>query len=145
MPEPEICGVNLGVLLIRMEEFDGFRSPGILLGGMMIEGALNELGTTPYLNAVTETVVCLPDAVQLLTPCTIGKEKPPFEELAAEILATGADLIVHRPVRLHHALKRSEPVPTGQCPQYGESYPLHLGPACPSCRGEAYYVYQKPR
>ena len=195
MTEPEICGINLGDLLIRMEEFHGFRSPGILLGGMMIDGALNELGTTPYLNAVTETVVCLPDAVQLLTPCTIGngflqvldwgkfalttydrltlagirawlnpdvlpayplihrwfersshrKEKPPFEELAAEILAAGADLIVHRPVRLHHALKRSEPVPTGQCPQCGESYTLHLGPACPSCRGEAYYVYQKPR
>lgn len=38
----------------------------------MIDRALGELGPTPYLNVVTETVVCLPDAVQLLTPCTIG-------------------------------------------------------------------------
>jgi formylmethanofuran dehydrogenase subunit E len=72
MPETEICGVKLEDFLIRMEEFHGYRSPGLLLGGMMLDTALEELGPTPYLNVVTETVVCLPDAVQLLTPCTIG-------------------------------------------------------------------------
>ena len=72
MPGIEICGVNLEDFLIRMEEFHGYRSPGLLLGGIMLDTALAELGPTPYLNVVTETVVCLPDAVQLLTPCTIG-------------------------------------------------------------------------
>ena len=72
MPETEICGVKLEDFLIRMEEFHGYRSPGLLLGGIMLDTALGELGPTPYLNVVTETVVCLPDAVQLLTPCTIG-------------------------------------------------------------------------
>ena len=72
MGEPELCGVSLADFLIRMEEFHGYRSPGLLLGGVMVDVALRELGTTPYLNVVTETVVCLPDAVQLLTPCTIG-------------------------------------------------------------------------
>jgi formylmethanofuran dehydrogenase subunit E len=193
MPARMICGISYDDLIIRMEEFHGYRSPGILLGGMMVEVALRELETTPYLNVVTETVVCLPDAVQLLTPCTIGngflqildwgkfaltgydrvtlaglrvwlkydilmdypliykwferstpaKEKPSFEELAADILDTGSDLIAHRAVRLHQTLKDSQRVMTGRCPDCGESYPLHLGPACSSCQGEAYYEYLK--
>ncbi|MFC1815602.1 formylmethanofuran dehydrogenase subunit E family protein [Thermodesulfobacteriota bacterium] len=38
----------------------------------MIDSALRELEPTPYLNVVSETVVCLPDAIQLLTPYTLG-------------------------------------------------------------------------
>ena len=72
MSDTLICGHNLDDLVIRMEEFHGYRSPGILVGALMIEEALKQVATTPYLNVVTETVVCLPDAVQLLTPCTIG-------------------------------------------------------------------------
>ena len=72
MSETTICGIRYNDFLIRVEEFHGYRSPGILLGGIMVENALRKLGPTPYLNVVTETVVCLPDAVQLLTPCTIG-------------------------------------------------------------------------
>ena len=67
-----ICDIPYEDFVVRMEEFHGFRSPGILLGALMVEAALKEVGTTPYLNMVTETIVCLPDAVQLLTPCTIG-------------------------------------------------------------------------
>jgi formylmethanofuran dehydrogenase subunit E len=67
-----ICGVDLEAYVIQMEAFHGYRSPGMLLGGFMIEAALDRLGPTPCLNVATETVVCLPDAVQLLTPCTIG-------------------------------------------------------------------------
>jgi len=55
-----------------MEEFHGYKSPGLLLGGLMVDVAQERLEPTPYINFVTETVVCLPDAVQLLTPCTIG-------------------------------------------------------------------------
>ncbi len=72
MPEPTICDLSLSEFLIRMEEFHGDRSPGILVGGMMVDLVLRHLAPTPYLNFVTETVVCLPDAVQLLTPCTVG-------------------------------------------------------------------------
>ena len=184
-----ICGLSFEDFVIRMEEFHGYRSPGILVGALMIEKALKEVGTTPYLNVVSETVVCLPDAVQLLTPCTIGngflqvldwgkfalttydrntlsgirvwlnykaldrfpliqhwfersaaaKEKPDFEKLANEILAAGSNLIAHRPVRLHQALKNSGHVRTGPCPNCGESYPLHFGTVCPACGGQAYY------
>jgi formylmethanofuran dehydrogenase subunit E len=180
--------------VIRMEEFHGYRSPGLLLGGMMVDVTLRELGSPPYLNVVTETVVCLPDAVQLLTPCTIGngflqvfdwgkfaltsydrvtlsgvrvwlnsdaltgyplirrwferttrpKEKPPFEDLASQILVASGDILNHKPVRLHRALKDSERVPTARCPECGESYALRLGSVCPACRTEAYYDYQPP-
>jgi len=188
MSETMICGVRYVDFVIRMEEFHGFRSPGILVGALMIEKALEELGATPYLNVVTETIVCLPDAVQLLTPCTIGngflqvldwgkfaltaydrktlagvrarlnenalynypqirswyersntKAKPLFEKLATEILKAGSNLVAHQPVRLHHALKSLHHVPTGSCPDCGESYPLHHGPTCPSCGNRAYY------
>lgn len=192
MPEPVICGIGYTDFIIRVEEFHGYRSPGILLGGFMLDAALHDVGTTPYLNVVTETVVCLPDAVQLLTPCTFGngflqifdwgkfaltaynrmtlsgvrvwlnhdqlpryklirdwfersdhtKKKPPFEALAQEILKAGKELVIHRPVRLHRALKDTQPVPTGNCPECGESYPLHHGPTCPSCQGNAYYNYE---
>jgi len=67
-----ICGIPVDALVLRIEEFHGYRSPGILVGSRMIATALHELGDTPYLNMVSETVVCLPDAVQLLTGCTMG-------------------------------------------------------------------------
>ena len=191
MSHTVICGVRYEDFVIRMEEFHGYRSPGILLGALMVEAALKEAGITPYLNVVTETIVCLPDAVQLLTPCTIGngflqvldwgkfaltaydrktlagirvwliydalagyplihgwferssktKEKPAFEQLAPEILKAGSNLIALRSVRLHQALKNSQPVPTGRCPDCGESYPLHFGAVCAACGGQAYYQY----
>lgn len=193
MSEHKLCGIKLSDYLIRVEEFHGYRSPGLLLGGMMLNIGIQQLEPTPYLNVVTETVVCLPDAVQLLTPCTVGNgflqildwgkfaftgydrltlagirvwlnterltgypkvhswfersaarsEKPPFEDLIPEILAAGANIIDHRPVRLHRALKDFQHVLTGCCPTCGESYRLDLGAACPACQNEAYYVYQK--
>ena len=193
MSDTLICGLSFEDFVVRMEEFHGYRSPGILVGALMIEDSLKEVGTTPYLNVVTETIVCLPDAVQLLTPCTVGngflqvldwgkfaltaydrmtlagirvwlnydalvnfplihswferslksKEKPAFDELAKDILKAGPDLVAHQLVRLHQALKNSERVSTGRCPNCGESYPLHLGSTCTACGGQAYYEYLK--
>jgi len=70
--EISLCGVDYDDFIIQMEEFHGYRSPGMLLGGLMLDRALTQLGPVQYLNVVSETVVCLPDAIQLLTPCTIG-------------------------------------------------------------------------
>ena len=72
MTQINLCGVDLEDYLIEMEAFHGYRSPGMLLGGLMLDRALLQLGPVQYLNVVSETVVCLPDAIQLLTPCTIG-------------------------------------------------------------------------
>lgn len=184
-----ICGIPVDDLVLRIEEFHGYRSPGILIGSRMIEKALHELGETPYLNMVCETVVCLPDAVQLLTGCTMGngflqiidwgkfaitaydrttlegvrvwlnpdrlegypliktwfernrggRPKPPFEAMAAEILAAESGLLPYRNVRLLKSLKNDQPVPTRACPDCGEFYPERFGDRCPACGGKAYY------
>lgn len=67
-----VCDIELSEFLIMAEEFHGHISPGVVTGGFLVDAAQRELGHSLYLNAVTETVVCLPDAVQLLTPCTMG-------------------------------------------------------------------------
>jgi len=51
-------------------------------------------------------------------------EKPAFDALAKDILKAGPDLLARRAVRLHQALKNTERVSTGRCPNCGESYPL---------------------
>lgn len=53
-------------------QFHGYPAPGLLLGGFMVQRALDELPTGKLLDAISETSWCLPDAVQMLTPCSIG-------------------------------------------------------------------------
>ncbi len=67
-----ICGIDFEQFVIDMEAFHGARAPGIVVGGLMLEEALKTVGETPDLAVVVETFNCLPDAVQMLTPCTIG-------------------------------------------------------------------------
>jgi formylmethanofuran dehydrogenase subunit E len=52
--------------------FHGFVSPGVLLGGFMVDLALHTMPAGILFDALCETGHCLPDAVQLLTPCTTG-------------------------------------------------------------------------
>ena len=52
--------------------FHGYPAPGLLIGGYMVEKARAGLQPETLFEAVVETQKCLPDAVQLLTPCTIG-------------------------------------------------------------------------
>ncbi|MFH0788838.1 MAG: formylmethanofuran dehydrogenase subunit E family protein [Pseudomonadota bacterium] len=56
----------------RAKEFHGFPAPGVILGGMMVDAAVKHLPPGILYNAICETEKCLPDAIQLLTPCTIG-------------------------------------------------------------------------
>jgi formylmethanofuran dehydrogenase subunit E len=56
----------------RVKEFHGFPAPGVVLGGIMVDVALNHMPPKTLFNALSETDKCLPDALQLLTPCTIG-------------------------------------------------------------------------
>ncbi|MDP2847304.1 MAG: FmdE family protein [Humidesulfovibrio sp.] len=52
--------------------FHGYPAPGLLIGGYMVELARRQLPTGTLFDAVVETAKCLPDAVQILTPCTVG-------------------------------------------------------------------------
>ena len=72
MPTSHLCGIPFEEYLYSMEEFHGARSPGMIIGGMLLDRATAELGPTEFLNVACETVMCLPDAVQLLTNCTMG-------------------------------------------------------------------------
>ncbi len=52
--------------------FHGSLAPGLLIGGFMVDYALKNLPEGEFFDSICETQSCLPDAVQLLTPCTIG-------------------------------------------------------------------------
>jgi len=55
-----------------VESFHGSKSPGLVLGGIMVDYALSEMPETVLFDAICETPACLPDAIQLLSPCTLG-------------------------------------------------------------------------
>lgn len=59
-------------LLMAMENFHGSLSPGVILGGLMVTLGIELLGGFSDPAAVVETQCHLPDAVQVLTPCTVG-------------------------------------------------------------------------
>ena len=54
------------------ETFHGFAAPGLLVGGFMVNKAIRYFPAGVLYEALCETSKCLPDAIQLLTPCTIG-------------------------------------------------------------------------
>lgn len=58
--------------LLLVRDFHGSAAPGLVLGGFMVEEARRHLPEGTIFDAISETTHCLPDAVQLLTPCTIG-------------------------------------------------------------------------
>ena len=55
-----------------IERFHGWKAPGLVLGLFMVDWAQEVVGTDRESDAIVETSHCLPDAVQLLTPCTVG-------------------------------------------------------------------------
>jgi formylmethanofuran dehydrogenase subunit E len=55
-----------------IKSFHGNPAPGLLIGGFMVDEALRRLPSGEFFDAICETYTCLPDAVQILTPCTVG-------------------------------------------------------------------------
>jgi formylmethanofuran dehydrogenase subunit E len=55
-----------------VKSFHGHLAPGMIIGGVMVDQAQRRLAPEVLYDAICETRNCLPDAVQLLTPCTIG-------------------------------------------------------------------------
>jgi formylmethanofuran dehydrogenase subunit E len=52
--------------------FHGHVAPGLVIGLKMVDLARQQLPRDILFDALCETASCLPDAVQLLTPCTVG-------------------------------------------------------------------------
>lgn len=58
--------------LDRITAFHGYPAPGLIIGGKMVAVALAAMPAGSIFDAICETGTCLPDAIQLLTPCTAG-------------------------------------------------------------------------
>ena len=56
----------------KVEAFHGYGAPGVLIGGYMVDLAYRHLPEEGLFDALCETAKCLPDSIQLLTPCTVG-------------------------------------------------------------------------
>ena len=72
MERTMIAGKPVEVFMEEIRKFHGWVAPGVLLGGFMVDYALELVGREVESDAIVETRFCLPDAVQLLTPCTCG-------------------------------------------------------------------------
>jgi len=70
--QPIVCGRPLGECLSLIEAFHSWKAPGLVLGLFMVDRARRSIGADIEADAIVETRHCLPDAVQLFTPCTIG-------------------------------------------------------------------------
>ncbi len=69
---PMIGAYTFEKYLTIIESFHGSTAPGLVLGGFMVDYAVSEMPRDLLLDFICETQACLPDAVQLLTPCTTG-------------------------------------------------------------------------
>jgi formylmethanofuran dehydrogenase subunit E len=56
----------------RVQSFHGHVAPGVVIGGYMVHLAKIEISDKMLFDAISETPACVPDAIQLLTPCTVG-------------------------------------------------------------------------
>ena len=61
---------NQAIKLIK--DFHGHVAPGLVIGTKMVSLAMDQLPKDILFDAISETTSCLPDAVQMLTLCTIG-------------------------------------------------------------------------
>ncbi len=67
-----ICSYSFQEYVERVRSFHGFAAPGVVIGGFMVDLAYRYLPAEVLGDALCETPKCLPDAIQMLTPCTIG-------------------------------------------------------------------------
>ncbi|MFY9707160.1 MAG: formylmethanofuran dehydrogenase subunit E family protein [Desulfobacterales bacterium] len=65
-------GLRFEAFVEATTRFHGYPAPGVLLGCYMVETAKRHIPEGVLYDAVCETIWCLPDAVQILTPCTVG-------------------------------------------------------------------------
>ena len=72
MLEQQLCGRDLTKGLRMIERFHGWKAPGLVLGLFMVDLAQELIGIGTEADAIVETRHCLPDAIQLFTPCTVG-------------------------------------------------------------------------
>ena len=70
--EITICGRTYDEYIEMIKAFHGHVAPGMVLGGFMVDLAYQNRPQGELFDVICETRACLPDAIQLLTPCTVG-------------------------------------------------------------------------
>jgi formylmethanofuran dehydrogenase subunit E len=70
--QTRVCGRSIEDFLTTIEKFHGWKAPGVVIGGFMVDLARERIGTEVEADAIVETTHCLGDAIQLFTPCTYG-------------------------------------------------------------------------
>ncbi len=68
----KICGKSREDFLAAIGAFHGWKAPGLVIGGFMVDLAQELIGPGVETDAVVESRHCLPDAIQIFTPCTVG-------------------------------------------------------------------------
>lgn len=58
--------------MAKVLAFHGHAAPGVMLGGFLVDAARAGLPEGCLFDVISESRQCLPDAVQILTPCTFG-------------------------------------------------------------------------
>jgi formylmethanofuran dehydrogenase subunit E len=67
-----LCGRPVERVLAQITDFHGFPAPGVVIGAVMVDWAREHIRPEVEADVIVETRRCLPDAVQLFTPCTLG-------------------------------------------------------------------------
>lgn len=74
-PLIEICSYSFEEYVAMVRDFHGYVAPGVIIGGFMVDFAYRHLPPHGFRDAISETNKCLPDAIQILTPCSIGNSR----------------------------------------------------------------------
>ncbi len=70
-----IRGLTIEEYCEKAREFHGGHlAPGMLIAGFMVDLACRNIPEGTLFEVICETASCIPDAVQILTPCTIGNQ-----------------------------------------------------------------------
>jgi formylmethanofuran dehydrogenase subunit E len=67
-----VCGYSIAEYIKKLTDFHGNFAPGLFIGGYMVDIAKRHVCQYEIFDAICESPACLPDAIQMLTPCTIG-------------------------------------------------------------------------
>jgi len=71
----EVCGFSIDEYCVKVKDFHGGNlAPGLIIAGFMVDLACRNLPENTLFEVICETPSCIPDAVQLLTPCTAGNQ-----------------------------------------------------------------------
>jgi formylmethanofuran dehydrogenase subunit E len=70
----EICSYSFDEYIEKVQNFHGGLAPGMVIAGFMVDLACRNLPEGILFDVICETSACLPDSVQLLTPCSVGNQ-----------------------------------------------------------------------